>query len=753
MEIKISVIIPVYNMEKYLQECLDTVLFQTMAEIEVICINDGSQDSSEEIIRKNMEKDSRIKLITQENHGVAYARNAGIRSASGEFVIFMDPDDWYPDDDVLECLYQKAKEEEVLICGGSFSELGRNGLKTEYSGKNKKFAFEEDGIVNYRDYQFDYGYHRFIYQLDFLRNNDIYFPLYPRYQDPPFFVKAMICAGKFYAMKKITYRYRVGHQNVNWTEKKLAGLLKGLRDNLKMSGEAGLKELHKITLERLGKQYLGMCAEILKETYPELMHLLFEINSYINWELISDDADIAEYAGVSEDIIRCALSLDSQPSDYKKDINVIEQLKDFITSRLDFRLSGVEEPILEVKELSDNKAIVSMPQWLQKDGVGYTIESYRGVMDILIQSPSGGDLTIWLRGRAVFDDDGNKVPYWIDFRNVKYNDEIVFEGTKSTWNEKPLQLEYRIEAGESIRLHVEWLPRRYDNEKIMVRLENYITGRLDFKLNEVENPDLEIKEVSDSDASILKPEWMQEDGVGYVIESQRGVVDILLQSASGGNVTSWLKGKAVPDSKGNKIPYWIDYKNIRFNEELLFEGTKSAWHDRPIPLSYQIKAGESVRFHAEWQPRMYDNEDAEVITHIKDYITARLDCKLCEVKNPALDLIAVSDNKAKTSQPEWLQKDAEGYTIESYRGSMDITFCAASGGKLVFSLRARDVRDKEGKRIPYWIDYKNVIYNDEVVFEEVKSAWHDKPVILERIAEKGERIRLHVEWEPHMYKS
>jgi len=312
VETKISVIIPVFDMEKYLQECLDTVLNQTLKEIEIICINDGSSDNSEEIINVNRKKDSRIVLISQENKGVAYARNAGLLCAKGEFVIFMDPDDWYPENDILEVLYNKAKENNVLICGGSFSELNDKGLVTQFSGVRKKYTFDEDGLVYYKDYQFDYGYHRFIYNLEFLRKNDIYFPTYIRFQDPPFFVKAMITAEKFYAVKKVTYRYRVGHQNINWTEKRLYDLLQGLTDNIRMSGEAGLKELHCITVERLAKQYKDMYAKALPTGSSQLINQLFIAQSYINPKLLEGNSQYEKYSNFAADIIMRAFQLQAE---------------------------------------------------------------------------------------------------------------------------------------------------------------------------------------------------------------------------------------------------------------------------------------------------------------------------------------------------------------------------------------------------------------------------------------------------------
>ena len=93
---KVSVIIPCYNMERFLCECLESVLSQSLKEIEAVCINDGSRDATPRILESYRETDPRVRVIHQENQGVAAARNNGIRAAAGEYVIFLDPDDFYP---------------------------------------------------------------------------------------------------------------------------------------------------------------------------------------------------------------------------------------------------------------------------------------------------------------------------------------------------------------------------------------------------------------------------------------------------------------------------------------------------------------------------------------------------------------------------------------------------------------------------------------------------------------------------------
>lgn len=330
MCVKISVIIPVYNKADYIQECLDTVKEQTLKEIEIICVNDGSTDNSAEIIERNLQDDQRIILINKENGGAASARNKGLETAKGEFVIFMDPDDWYPENDVLEVLYNTAKNHDVLICGGSFSEMSeKKGLVTTFSGVRSKYTFEEDGLVQYKDYQFDYGYHRFIYNLQFLKQNNIFFPLYLRFQDPPFFVKAMITAKEFYAVKKIVYRYRAGYQEINWNEKKLVDLLKGLRDNIKMSGEEGLVELHKITIERLAKTYKDMYAKAITNSSSEIFKLLMEIQTYINNDLLKKEG-FSLYENVAYDIVVRAIELQKKETGkWKKKYNDIANSREF----------------------------------------------------------------------------------------------------------------------------------------------------------------------------------------------------------------------------------------------------------------------------------------------------------------------------------------------------------------------------------------------------------------------------------------
>lgn len=269
---KVSVIIPVYNVEKYLHECLDSVINQTLKDIEIIAIDDGSTDSSLKILKDYAKKDKRLKVLTQENKGAGTARNLGIKTSKGEFIAFMDGDDYYPESDILAMLYENATKQNVKICGGEFSIFTNQEKKLtqNFSQTDSKYLFKENKLISYKDYQFDYGYHRFIYNRNMLTENDIYFPAYRRYQDPPFFVKAMLTAEKFYALHKITYAYRHCYKKIKWKKEQISGLLKGILDNLQMAEQKNLSDLKNTTYQHL-LDHLPQIRKKLNRSHKNMM--------------------------------------------------------------------------------------------------------------------------------------------------------------------------------------------------------------------------------------------------------------------------------------------------------------------------------------------------------------------------------------------------------------------------------------------------------------------------------------------------
>lgn len=197
---KVSVIIPVYNTEKYLKRCLDSVCDQTLSDIEIICINDASTDKSLEILQEYSAKDERIKIIDfKENKGAAVARNTGIDAADGEYIGFVDSDD-YIDLDFYEKLYDKAKETNADAVKG----------KMRCINSDKETGYDKNNLIKKN---FAYFYDSFttaIYNKFFIKNNNILFPENVNYFEDPYF---SILAGLKY--KKVSVVDSANYYYVN----------------------------------------------------------------------------------------------------------------------------------------------------------------------------------------------------------------------------------------------------------------------------------------------------------------------------------------------------------------------------------------------------------------------------------------------------------------------------------------------------------------------------------------------------------
>ena len=118
--IKVSIVIPVYNVEKYLERCLFSIVNQTYKEIEIILVNDGSKDNSGAICDQFVKKDSRAKVLHQENRGLSEARNTGLRNVTGDYVMFLDSDDWLEFDAIEFLLGQAISQNADMVVGGVF---------------------------------------------------------------------------------------------------------------------------------------------------------------------------------------------------------------------------------------------------------------------------------------------------------------------------------------------------------------------------------------------------------------------------------------------------------------------------------------------------------------------------------------------------------------------------------------------------------------------------------------------------------
>lgn len=175
---KISIIIPIYNVEKYLSRCLESVINQTLLDIEIICVNDGTKDNSIDIVKMYMQQDDRIRLIEKKNGGLASARNAGMKVATGDIIVFLDSDD-YIALNACERIYEEKlnKNADILVFGSQpFPEipqidnwiLWNLNCRDVYYPEFKPAALFDEASGN--PFAWDRAFSR-----EFLKKNDLWF--------------------------------------------------------------------------------------------------------------------------------------------------------------------------------------------------------------------------------------------------------------------------------------------------------------------------------------------------------------------------------------------------------------------------------------------------------------------------------------------------------------------------------------------------------------------------------------------------
>lgn len=204
--VKISVIIPVYNSEKYLERCLNSILNQTFQEFEAICINDGSTDTSLKILESYQNKDSRIKIINIENSGVSIARNIGLNKAVGKYISFVDSDD-YIDNNFLEKLYNEIDKNKAQVASASIiRESEKKQVKLIEYKKKETTKNSKDNLIKNQCRKYCFVWNK-IYLASFLKENDLYFKDNFIFEDVFFTSSALEMAEKIVYVPNIFYHY------------------------------------------------------------------------------------------------------------------------------------------------------------------------------------------------------------------------------------------------------------------------------------------------------------------------------------------------------------------------------------------------------------------------------------------------------------------------------------------------------------------------------------------------------------------
>ena len=212
--IKVSVIIPVYNSEKYLKQCLDSVVNQTLKNIEIIVVNDGSTDNSLQIIQEYVNKYSNVKLINKQNEGCYKARNIGLEVADGEYIAFLDSDD-YIESNMYEKLYLKAKQTNADIVSSNYYISQDDKLKlVDFSSSVALLEKSNNKVIGAKNIILDAIIWSRIFKKQMLFEKNIKFHSDIYMADDAFFhIITMLNAEKIVYISDILYTYRISRKD------------------------------------------------------------------------------------------------------------------------------------------------------------------------------------------------------------------------------------------------------------------------------------------------------------------------------------------------------------------------------------------------------------------------------------------------------------------------------------------------------------------------------------------------------------
>jgi len=330
-EVKISIIIPVYNVEKYLHECLDSIINQTFTDIEIICVDDGSTDKSSEILEEYEQKDKRFTVISQPNKGVSAARNRGMQQAKGKYIMFVDSDD-YIASNACELIYNSAEEKrcDILL----FPHYNFSASTCRDDGRLLDLYITlKDNTTTFKEYSDEFlltpsETHSKLYKTDFLRKYNLHWETQIQYcEDRIFYINALIHAKAISILYKHLYYYRIDTFN---------SLSKNNHTILPHLYKVHIA-LKKILLESKVENSDILCVKILNCT----------IRSYLaQWGRIHN---IPVQSKNIKYLYKIAKECKKIPKEYREYLSDYDRLQQSISNYRMFYIKKLFEPIFEIE--------------------------------------------------------------------------------------------------------------------------------------------------------------------------------------------------------------------------------------------------------------------------------------------------------------------------------------------------------------------------------------------------------------------
>lgn len=279
--VTVSVIIAAYNDADYIEECLDSIFSQTLKNIEVIVVDDGSEDETHIILIEYQRKYSRMIIISQSNTGAGIARNRAMKLASGKYLAFMDADDRYPCEDSIEKLYDAAETNSALLCGGNMLYNNNGIISNRYIAGQGDKRHSQNKFISKDEYYEMYGHTRYLYSTDMIRDNKIEFAPYRVFEDQILTICAINAAGKIFELDYPVYEHRVRYKIREYDDRSCLDLAKGVCDTFDSMIKFGMKEMFFVNYDKCMSWVMPLIARHIDMDVPEWKTTIDTLNNLI----------------------------------------------------------------------------------------------------------------------------------------------------------------------------------------------------------------------------------------------------------------------------------------------------------------------------------------------------------------------------------------------------------------------------------------------------------------------------------------
>ena len=458
--IKVSVIVPVYNTGLYLRECLDSIINQTLKEIEIICINDGSTDNSLDILNEYAKKDKRIIIINQKNQGLACSRNNALKIVKGEYLQFVDSDDVIKID-ACEKLYRKAQKNNLDML--SFS--GYNfSISKDQREENKYWSFEwtpllkGKEIFNYKDCKsfmnkIAVSSCLTIYKRELIEKNNLYFPPHICYEDNLFFLKAFTKSERISFDKTEYYMRRIHSEAIT------QNMNKNFIDYIYITDLVlnYLDKFDKSLYDIYVNAYIGRCTSIYKSLDKQYQKKYKKRLKILLKKYGCNQVHRLE----KKNYIRAYLQFIFNKINFAKTTRKLSLLQ-LKSARIDIKNFGNENNAIGI----ETSAKVSKPTWfLDKQGQGQIVESSKKFQSLKIKAIQDGKLRLDFRGQDKRFE-GVRFPVWIDYKSIKIDGKEILSAPVATWHDKPFRYEMPVKNGQIVKVDVVQKYHQYTKDEL-----------------------------------------------------------------------------------------------------------------------------------------------------------------------------------------------------------------------------------------------------------------------------------------------